>query len=93
MHAAPRPIIYKGAQQYASKKERKKRYESSRVLLLELVVDLDDRGRGVVGAVGLHADLVLFWAAQTRICISGAGFEIMTEEVSGVVLVGAQGCA
>jgi tetratricopeptide (TPR) repeat protein len=33
---------------------------------------------------------VLFWAAPTRICISGAGFEITT--VSGVVLVGAEGC-
>ena len=54
VHLAPRPIIDDGAQQYTCEKERKKRDERSGVLLLELVVDLDDGRRGVVGAVGLH---------------------------------------
>ena len=93
MHAAPGAVVDKGTQQYASKKERKKRYESGRVLLLELVVDFYYCCGGVVGAVGLHAALVLFGAAQTRICISGAGFEILVGEASAVVWVGAEGCA
>ena len=95
VHLAPRPIIDDRAQYYTGKKERKKRYERSRVLLLELVVDLDD-GRGrVVGAVGLHRRCVCcVGAAQSlaAICISGAGFEMVMGEASAAVLVGGEGC-